>query len=323
MNSIDCDVKPGPRDRYIIIEESQSVPSIASHSEDEEEKAGGADKSATPDANLPQTGSNVGADPVAVLVCGMELHPIASLFPDMSPSEFDELVDSVGWLGVQEPILTYQGKILDGRHRAKACEKLKMDCPKKEYTGPDDVASLLRVVAGFNLNRRHLSASQRAVIATEMLPQFEAEARVRQQEGRLQGAKVMKGEAPVSENAQASRRATAEAGKALGVSASTVEKAKRLRESAPELIESIKRGGLTVNAAAQLLRKESEAKQSVMVESVVHEARELKCGWGPEVVSVSLDLPLDASVVADRLEELARKLRKVSGPAESQLTEVK
>jgi hypothetical protein len=92
-----------------------------------------------------------------------------------------------------------------------------------------------------------------------------------------------------------------------------VEKAKRVQESAPELLDQIERGDLTVNAAAKQLQ---QPKPSITVDAVVYEDGELRCRRGAEAVSVSFDLPLKALVLADRLEELARKLRKASGPAD-------
>jgi len=235
----------------------------------------------------------------------------------MSPNEFDKLVESIRSVGVQQPILTYQGQILDGRHRAEACDKLGLPYPTEEYEGPDDVGTLLQVVAGLNLHRRHLTQSQLAAIALEALPRFEEEARERQQEGRLQGAKVTKGEASASEYAQAPRRASAEAGKALGVSASSVEKAKRVQKSAPELLDPIKRGDMTLNAAAKQIPKPTDPKPTVMVDTVVREAGELRCQWATGGVLVPLRLPMSAEAVADRLEELARKLRKARGSVDA------
>ena len=47
-------------------------------------------------------------------------HPIANIFPRMSDTEFDELVEDIKKNGLQEHIWLYEGKILDGRNRYEA-----------------------------------------------------------------------------------------------------------------------------------------------------------------------------------------------------------
>jgi len=55
-----------------------------------------------------------------------EPHPIAELFPEMSPQEKSLLRDDLlerqarGLDPLEHPILLYEGKILDGRHRHDA-----------------------------------------------------------------------------------------------------------------------------------------------------------------------------------------------------------
>ncbi len=48
-------------------------------------------------------------------------HPIAAMIPPRTESEYRLLVRSIRRLGLLEPIVLYEGKILEGRHRYKAC----------------------------------------------------------------------------------------------------------------------------------------------------------------------------------------------------------
>ncbi len=92
----------------------------------------------------------------------MQFHPLSELFPLMQGREFDELVADVKANGLREPIWTYEGQILDGRNRWRACEAAQLaHRPMREYTGEDPVS----FVVSLNLHRRHLDESQRQVVA--------------------------------------------------------------------------------------------------------------------------------------------------------------
>ena len=96
----------------------------------------------------------------------MEYHEYANLFPMMSAGEFDSLLSDMARNGYDEtaPIVLCDGKILDGRNRYKAADELGIIPVYSEYTGDDPLGYVVR----HNLNRRHLSESQRAVIAARL-----------------------------------------------------------------------------------------------------------------------------------------------------------
>jgi ParB-like chromosome segregation protein Spo0J len=86
-------------------------------------------------------------------------HPLAKNFPLLNGSEFNELVADVGTNGLHEPIVLYQGAILDGRNRYRACLKAKVDPRFEEFEG-DDAAALAFVISK-NIHRRHLKAKEK------------------------------------------------------------------------------------------------------------------------------------------------------------------
>lgn len=93
----------------------------------------------------------------------LKFHPLADLFPLMEGDEFKELCASIADGGLDKPIVRYEDKILDGRNRARACEKSGVKPRYEDYDGDDP----LGFVMAANYHRRHLSASQRAMIFAE------------------------------------------------------------------------------------------------------------------------------------------------------------
>jgi hypothetical protein len=90
----------------------------------------------------------------------IERHPLSAAFPDMSPEEYSELLDSVREIGIQNPIVLFEDKIIDGWHRYRASVELDIECPAIDLS--EDTDPRLFVIAQ-NVSRRSLSASQRAL----------------------------------------------------------------------------------------------------------------------------------------------------------------
>ncbi|HQU46522.1 MAG TPA: hypothetical protein PK867_27190, partial [Pirellulales bacterium] len=101
------------------------------------------------------------------------VHPAAELFPLMRGPEFGLLVEDISEHGLREPIVIYQGLVLDGRNRLRACETTGVEPRFVEWDG---VGSPLAFVLSRNLHRRHLNEGQRAVIAARAKGMFEEEA---------------------------------------------------------------------------------------------------------------------------------------------------
>src|SRR5579871_394920 len=54
----------------------------------------------------------------------LEIHPFAKRYRQMLPAEFLALKEDIRENGLQEPIILFDGKILDGRNRFLACLEL-------------------------------------------------------------------------------------------------------------------------------------------------------------------------------------------------------
>lgn len=92
-------------------------------------------------------------------------HQVSEIFPLMESHEFDRLCRDVAENGLRESIKVFQGEIIDGRNRYLACEKLGIEPHFEEWHGR---GSLIGYVVSLNLHRRHLTDSQRAMVAAKV-----------------------------------------------------------------------------------------------------------------------------------------------------------
>jgi ParB-like chromosome segregation protein Spo0J len=94
-------------------------------------------------------------------------HPLADLFPLMEGEEFDELVGDIRRRGLRFPITTFDDQIIDGRNRARACQKAGVQPTYVTFEGaPEDVP---RFIISANIHRRHLKPEQRRDLIKRLL----------------------------------------------------------------------------------------------------------------------------------------------------------
>lgn len=111
-----------------------------------------------------------------------ELHPFALAIPPMTEAERETLRASIARDGVKVPLVSYQKKILDGRHRAYFASVLHKPVEIKEFTGTEEAAK--RHVAILNLHRRHLSTALQALVAHNL---FGEESKIEARKAQIRG----------------------------------------------------------------------------------------------------------------------------------------
>lgn len=161
------------------------------------------------------------------------IHPYCSLFPVMTGDAFSDLVRSVREIGLLEPIVIYQDQILDGRNRSLACRNAQVEPQYIQFVGDDDAA--LQYAISKNLARRHLTESQRAMIAE-----------------RLATMKRGGDKSKVSIETLVSRD---DAAQLLNVGKASLARARVVRrDAAPNVTEAVERGEVPVSVAAAAVR---------------------------------------------------------------------
>lgn len=201
----------------------------------------------------------------------MEYHEIVSKFPRMESEAFNALVEDIRLNGLKEKIWTYKGKIIDGRHRFEAIQALRRRGHKVEpsFREWDGSGSLLAFVASMNFHRRDLSPVQRAVLAVEIEEDLAKEARERQRQAG--GDRKAKGSLR-QKIAQAKKGKAAEmAAKSSGTNRKYVYDAKKIKNSAPELLDEVLTGDLNLQEAKKVaelpLETRTEAVKAIKAES--------------------------------------------------------
>ena len=97
----------------------------------------------------------------------LEPHPLSKLFPPISDEDFGKLAADIKLHGLRQHIVLYQGKILDGNNRYRACSLAGIKPTFADFTGID--ADARNYVISVNIHRRHLSPDQRRDIIAALL----------------------------------------------------------------------------------------------------------------------------------------------------------
>ena len=85
----------------------------------------------------------------------------------MNFDEFNALKQSIRRNGQSEPILLFGGKVVDGRHRLKACQELGIE-PKVQTLSVKNYEQAKSMAFARNINRRNLATGQRALMAAAL-----------------------------------------------------------------------------------------------------------------------------------------------------------
>ncbi len=159
-----------------------------------------------------------------------QLHPLCTLFPRMSGSDFAALVADIRANGLRDPITMHDGMILDGGNRIRACHEAGIDPNFREFEGDSIVAYVLSM----NLHRRHMTPGQQAAIVSSAQDWSNAQTVGNPQFGKITGLQTV-----------ADRAATS------GTSEKTQRDADKVARADPELAKAVARGEKTLPEAVE------------------------------------------------------------------------
>ena len=166
-----------------------------------------------------------------------EPHRLAEAFPPIDGAEFEELVADIRKNGLINPVTMYQGKVLDGRNRVRACQIAGVKIERVPWMG--ECGTPEAFVIARNVVRRHLTADQRAVLGVGMLADAKKAATERMAAG---GGDKKAGKADTPYPVDGKGQSRDQVGEVLGVSGKKIEAAGKLVELDPGLAEQVARG---------------------------------------------------------------------------------
>jgi ParB-like chromosome segregation protein Spo0J len=200
----------------------------------------------------------------------MKFHEYANIYRMLPDIELANLAEDIKEKGQLLPITIYDGKVLDGRNRYRACIMAGVDPRTEEYTGDDP----LGLIASLNDHRRHDIPEERAMVGARM--------------ANLRAGNPKFGNAISSTETIAPQVITIErAAELSGSSPANIKRAKPIVQSGiQELQDMVSSGDVSIRAASEVAKlTKEEQRKAVMggVDGVKKAAKNAKDSAPPKV----------------------------------------
>jgi site-specific DNA-methyltransferase (adenine-specific) len=181
----------------------------------------------------------------------MEIHPVAKLFPMISDPELAKLAIDIKENGLRQAIVVQNGMLLDGRNRLEACRIVDVKPRFEEFEGNNPEAFIISA----NIHRRHLTESQRAMIAAQL-------------------ANMPSGyRADLQPSPNSDEVSLQQAANLLNVGRGTVADAKFVLKESPELAEQVTNGEKTIHAAKKELETKADQAERETAQKAITDAK--------------------------------------------------
>ena len=195
----------------------------------------------------------------------LEEHPLTNRMPIKSEHEYQALKESIRINGLQQPLVRFEGKILDGRHRLRACKELGIPVAVLDFVGSEEDA--LVYVLQANQYHHDYGTGQRAAVAAMLMPdvsEMVAQGRLEKVRAAWEAKRAVGCLEEVPSNppeAEQPVSARVIAAQMMRVNDRYVGLALRIQREAPELFTQLHAGTITIQAALKKLNGESDDAQ--------------------------------------------------------------
>jgi N6-adenosine-specific RNA methylase IME4 len=212
------------------------------------------------------------------------LQELESLIPPLSNEEFKQLERNILEEGIREPLITWNGILIDGHNRYRIAQEHDMNYEtlEKEF---DNINRVKEWMINNQFGRRNLSNYQRSVLALHLDGVFKemAKEKMKLSEGKgIQKSEDLK---------EPEFIVMKEIGKVANVSHDTIAKVKKIEANAtPEVKARLNTGTMSINEAYKEIKKEEkieERKEDIKKQLEDIESGKLPELWGKyEVVAI-------------------------------------
>jgi len=199
------------------------------------------------------------------------VHPAATLFPMMDAEALQALAADIREHGQREPVILFNGAVLDGRNRLRACELAGVE---PQFVTRDDVESPTTFVLSLNLHRRHLTPVQCAALAFKVSGAFAAEAAERARAGNAKGGSAERKSSneslldSIAPKQDSDARALTQAAKAVGAGINATERMAAVYRDAPEVFAAVESGAITTVTDAKAVAALPEEQRTEVLQRV-------------------------------------------------------
>jgi DNA modification methylase len=181
------------------------------------------------------------------------LQELESLIPPLSNEEFKQLERNILEEGIREPLITWNGILIDGHNRYRIAQEHDMNYEtlEKEF---ENINRVKEWMINNQFGRRNLSNYQRSVLALQLEDVFREKAKENQ--GNRNDIKQISAESKPIETRQ-------EIAKVANVSHDTIAKVKKIEANAtPEVKARLNTGTMSINEAYKEIKKEEKIEET-------------------------------------------------------------
>ena len=173
------------------------------------------------------------------------------LIPPLSPEEFEQLEKNILEEGIRDPLVVWNGVLIDGHNRYEIAKKhgLDYETVERDFYSEDEARAW---IIQNQLGRRNLSKYDRSVMALKLKPVVAERAKENERKG---GGSGSSGRQKIGNPTTTAK----ELAKTAGVSHETIRKVEKIEEKAtPRTKQLLREGKLSINQAYNSVHPKAE-----------------------------------------------------------------
>ena len=165
-----------------------------------------------------------------------------SLIPRLTDDEFKQLEENVLRDGITEPLVVWNGTLIDGHNRYKLAKKHGLDFKTREMAFDSESDAEIWIIKN-QFGRRNLSKYDRSILALKLKPVIAERAKEKETERKTTYQKSEKSSMPTMNT-------TKEIAKLAGVSHDTIHRVETIEASGNDKVrEKLRNGEISINEA--------------------------------------------------------------------------